>query len=136
MKVFIDTNILIDYLGKREGFYNNAKKVFALGLLGKHELVISALSIANTMYVAHKYNHTNIKEGLKKMFDFLSIADYSGIIAKDAILLEWSDYEDATQYLMAKNAGCACIITRNAKDFKKSELSIYEPEEFLKIPVT
>lgn len=133
MKVFVDTNVLIDYLGKREEFYDNAKKIFALGLLGKQELVISALSVANTMYIAHKYGHTKVRDGLKKVYDFLSVVDYTATIAKDAIDIGWKDYEDATQFLMAKNASCDCIVTRNGKDFKKSELPIYSPEDFLKI---
>lgn len=135
MKAFIDTNVLIDYLCKRENFYEDAKKVFALGLLGKYELVISALSVANIMYVAHKYGHNKVSNGLMKLFDFISIVDYTGAIAKDAVLLGWSDYEDATQYMMAKDAGCGCIITRNVKDFKKSELIIYKPDAFLKLPI-
>lgn len=135
MKVFVDTNVLIDYLGKREEFYENAKKVFALGLLGKHELVISSLSVANTMYVAHKYEHTKVSDGLKKMFSFLSVVDYTATIAKEAIDLGWNDYEDATQHLMAKSADCSCIVTRNGKDFKKSELTICSPEDFISLAV-
>lgn len=131
MKAFVDTNILIDYLGEREGFYENAKKVFTLGLLAKYELFISSLSVANTMYVANKYGRTKVSDGLKKMFNFVNVVDYTGVIAKDAISLGWKDYEDAIQYLMAKAADCDCIVTRNGRDFRKSDIAVYVRKSFL-----
>ena len=33
MRVFIDTNILIDFVANREGFSEDADKLFALGIL-------------------------------------------------------------------------------------------------------
>ena len=49
MRIFIDTNILIDFLSIRDKFYEDAKKIFTLGLLRKHESVISSLSIASAL---------------------------------------------------------------------------------------
>lgn len=51
MKVFADTNILIDFLADREKFYEDAKKIFALGLLNKQQLAISALFDKSTLPV-------------------------------------------------------------------------------------
>ena len=34
MRVFIDTNILIDFVVNREGFSEDADKLFALGITG------------------------------------------------------------------------------------------------------
>lgn len=135
MKVFVDTNILIDFLSHREKFYNDAKKVFALGLLHRHDLIISALSIANTMYIAHKYGYENIKAGLESMFKFLEVADYKKEFVKGALSLGWKDYEDATQFLSAKYNDCDCIVTRNKKDFEKALIQIFTPQEFLSLPI-
>ena len=44
MKVFVDTNVLIDYLCKREPFFVPAKTIFALCYMGKIEIVMSSLS--------------------------------------------------------------------------------------------
>ena len=35
MRVFIDTNILIDFVVNREGFSEDADKLFALGITGR-----------------------------------------------------------------------------------------------------
>lgn len=129
------TNVLIDFLCKREPFYENAKKVFALGLLGKHELVVSALTVADTMYVARKYDRSKVSEGLKSMFEFISVVDFTGSAAKEAIAIGWNDYEDSIQYITAKEAGCSCIVTRNEKDFKKSSLAVCSPEKFINLPI-
>ena len=52
MRVFIDTNILIDFVANREGFSEDADKLFALGITGDIKLMTSALSYVTAMYVA------------------------------------------------------------------------------------
>lgn len=123
MNIFVDTNVLLDSLVHREKFEENASKVLSLGLLG-HNLHVSSLSIANIMYIAHKYDYNAIKETVKGIFDFINVADYKSSIVKSALSLDWKDYEDATQYLTAMDVGCDCIVTRNGKDFKKSSLPV------------
>lgn len=39
MRVFIDTNILIDFVVNREGFSEDADKLFALGITGDIKLM-------------------------------------------------------------------------------------------------
>lgn len=51
MKVFVDTNILIDYVCRREPFFLPAKAIFAFGYLGKSQIAVSALSIVNSVYI-------------------------------------------------------------------------------------
>ena len=76
MKVFLDTNILIDFVCKRNGFYEEAKKIFALGYLGRIEIGTSALSIVNSMYVGKKYGLPLVKERIKSALDFLTVNDF------------------------------------------------------------
>lgn len=44
MKVLIDTNVILDVLCKREGFFEDADKIFKLCEVKKIEGYISALS--------------------------------------------------------------------------------------------
>ena len=55
MRVYIDTNILIDYVCQRNEFADAANRLVALGYMGKVKLQTSALSYVTAMYVAHKY---------------------------------------------------------------------------------
>lgn len=54
MRVFIDTNIFLDLLCRRERFLADSLKVFDLAVDGKLELLISDLSIANIKYITRK----------------------------------------------------------------------------------
>jgi len=49
-----------------------------------------------------------------------------------AIDSSFADFEDALQNFAAENhATVSIIITRNSKDFKKSNLAVMSPKEFL-----
>ena len=52
MKVFIDTNIFLDILCKREQFVDDALSIFDMAVDNLIELQISDLSIANQIYHA------------------------------------------------------------------------------------
>ena len=64
MKVYVDTNVLIDFVCQRVDFAASANRLMALGSMGKVQLQISALSYVTAMYVAHKYEYQNVKESL------------------------------------------------------------------------
>jgi predicted nucleic acid-binding protein len=50
-KLFVDTNIVIDLLSRREPYYDEAATLFSLADKNQVELSISSLTIANTSYV-------------------------------------------------------------------------------------
>ena len=54
MKVYVDTNVLVDFVCNRQGFVEEAKKLFAHGYMEEYELMTSALSIVNAVYIGHK----------------------------------------------------------------------------------
>lgn len=54
MRVFIDTNVFLDLLFRREGFLADSLRVFDLAVDGKLEILISDLSIANIKYITRK----------------------------------------------------------------------------------
>lgn len=51
MRLFADTNILVDFVCRREPFASDAKRLFAHGYIGDFELQTSALSFVNAMYI-------------------------------------------------------------------------------------
>ena len=52
-------------------------------------------------------------------------------VIEQALTSDFKDFEDALQYFSAKKCGAEAIITRNKKDFKASELPLYQPTEYL-----
>lgn len=51
MRAYVDTNILVDLVLSRQEFLPNAQRVFAIGYAGEAQLVVSALSFVNTVYL-------------------------------------------------------------------------------------
>lgn len=132
-KLFIDTNIVLDLLAKREPFYESSAKVFSLADRKVIQLSVSSLTFANTNYVLSKLKSANeAKEILRKFKLLVHIVSLSEKIVDLALNdSEFKDFEDGLQYYSAIESNQDIIITRNQKDFKSSLLSIMSPEEFL-----
>ncbi|MBO5157730.1 MAG: PIN domain-containing protein [Prevotella sp.] len=123
--------MIIDFVCKRDNFYNNAKKIFALGYLGELELRMSSLSIINTMYIGKKYGIATIKERLKAILKFVEVYSIETDIVIEALDSDWEDYEDAVQFKSATKVYADCIVTRNKKDFTRSDIPVYTVDELL-----
>ncbi len=133
MRAYIDTNILIDLVFSRQEFLPDAQRVFAIGYAGEAQLVVSALSFVNAVYLGRKYKFpmNDVLSKLRMIADFVDVADLSGQNVVDMLTSGWRDYEDATQYRSAVDEQADCIVTRNKKDFKASTLPVLSPVEFL-----
>lgn len=129
MRVYVDTNVLIDFVCQRDVFAEPANKLMALGCMGKIKLQASALSYVTTMYVAHKYGYQNVKESLMALTQFLDVQDLQAKTVIEMLSSNWKDYEDATQNQTALLSNADCIVTRNKKDFSLSSLPVYTANE-------
>ncbi len=132
MRAYIDTNILVDLVFAREKFLQDAQRIFALGYANEVQLVVSALSFVNTVYLGRKYKYPidEVYSKLRLIAEFVDVADLSGRNVVDVLNSDWRDYEDATQYRSAIDEQADCIITRNKKDFKASIIAVLTPKEF------
>jgi predicted nucleic acid-binding protein len=133
--VFIDTNIIIDFITERQPFDEAANKIFSLADTKDVLLLTSSLSFANAYYVIEK-TKVNSKEELRKTFTNLKmlieiIPVTSSIIDRSLADLLFSDFEDAVQYYAAIKKNCNCIITRNLKHFKKSKIPVFSSSDFI-----
>lgn len=132
-KLFVDTNIVLDLLAKREPFDVESRQIFSLADINEVELVVSSLSIVNINYILN---------------DVMKIKDSRSIIGKFKVLVssyelndkivelalndyDFRDFEDGIQYYTALESQCELIITRNLKDFKKAGIPVFSPKEYL-----
>ena len=132
MKLFWDTNVMLDFLGERDPFYISSAKIATLADKREIKIIASALSYATISYFLTKY------EGLKKTKDKLrkfkvisEICELDELIIEKGLNSDFSDFEDSLQYFSALRTECDIIITRNGKDFKKSQIPVMTPNEFL-----
>jgi predicted nucleic acid-binding protein len=97
IKLFVDTNIVIDLLSKRKPFYIEAQELFSIAAESKSiTLYISALTVANTHYILSKFHHTfMVREILSKLQPLVSILSLDDEIINKAISSNFKDFEDA-----------------------------------------
>lgn len=68
------------------------------------------------------------------MRKFKVIAETSALtdtIINKGLSSKFADFENSLQYYCAVKTECHIIITRNAKDFKESDIPVLTPDEYL-----
>ena len=132
-KIFIDTNIVIDLLSRREPLYEEAAELFSLADKKQVELSVSSLTIANTSYVLmRQMDSSKAKSVLRKLRLILKTLPLDDKIIGLALNDEtFPDFEDGLQYFTALELEQDIIITRNLKDFKTSKLPTMTAKQFI-----
>ena len=131
-KIFLDTNIVIDFLGEREGFYKPAAKIMTLADQKKIKILTSPSSISNIYYLLSKYENTKIAlDKIRKFKVLCSTSMMDNEVVEKAINSDFKDFEDAMQYFSALASDCDLIVTRNEKDFKNAMIPVINGESYL-----
>lgn len=130
-RIFIDTNVIIDVLMRREGYLSSAR-VLALSKEKDIFLFVSVLTMANIAYILRKTLRGNdFYNEMKKLSCLLNVVDTTNGHFLSALELQAKDFEDALQYYCAVSNQCEIIVTRNKKDFNFSSINVLTPEECL-----
>lgn len=131
-KVFLDTNIVIDFLGERVPFYESAAKILTLADKKIIKIFTSPITFSTAYYILAKYEGS--KTALEKIRKFKLLCSTSIMddeVIEKAIHSDFTDFEDALQYFSTIATNCAIIITRNEKDFKHALIPVLNPESYL-----
>lgn len=133
MRVFLDTNILLDAIVERQDsrFNDNAKVILQLGKDGAIELFMSVLSIPTIAYVLKNISGNDKKRIIKNLCAIVTplpaLPEHI-----DGMLDSMMDYiEDSLQVQSAKSGNCDLIITRDRNDFKNAGFPFLSPDDFL-----
>lgn len=130
--VFVDTNIVINLLQKRDEFYKEAQELFTLADRKKVKLYISALTFANTYYILSRfYSSDEAKKILSKFKVLVEVLPTTDKIIELALASDFKDFEDAIQFYTALESSLEAIITRNKKDFKNNLIPVFSAKEYL-----
>lgn len=133
MRIFLDTNILLDVFLKREQFYKESMTVLSLCQEKKHEGWISMVTVSNLFYIGSKLvGKKEALEVIETLMGFLQVTGGNTQTVFNALEYDFSDFEDALQNSCANDVEeMNAIITRNSKDFKNSHYPIFTPTEFV-----
>lgn len=130
-KLFLDTNVVIDLLAKREGFYKAAVALFTLSYKKEIILYVSPMTYATAAYLLRKQGEAQVKQLLRNLRLLSEVTTANDMVVDDALASSFKDYEDALQYYSALKHNVDCIITRNIIDFKNAKIPVLSPDEFL-----
>lgn len=128
-RVFLDTNILVDYIQARAGG-DDAKQLLMRGRDGEVSLFASFLTFANMAYILN--GKADIYELFAILTSFITVLPMDSDQLQAALLHRAKDFEDMLQYQCAKVAGCDIIVTGNKRLFKEfSDLPLMTANELL-----
>lgn len=130
-KIYLDTNIIIDLIADRKPFSKYAIQLFTNAEAKQIQLFASSHSIATTHYLLKKYlSEKQLRAVLDSLLDYVTVVAVDIDVLKKALRSAHKDFEDAIQVLCAATIEkIDCIVTRNTKDFKASEIPVLTPEE-------
>lgn len=134
--LFIDSDIVLDVLTNRVEHYESSSAIFRLFEDGLVKLYTTPSIIINTQYIGQKVlSKEKCRQGIKYLLAYFEILDSNKKTILEAYNSSFTDIEDAIQFYTVKNSGLVdYIITRNTKDYKKSDskIPVLTPIQFLK----
>jgi predicted nucleic acid-binding protein len=133
-ELFIDTDVIIDFLIDRKPHSREAAIIFTLIEQKKLRGNSSSLTFSNLYYILRKIEtHNKVISKLDSLSKILSILKVEEQTIKKALSSGFADFEDSIQYFCAlDNKKISVIITRNIKDYKNSEIPVMTPGDYLK----
>jgi len=131
-KVFIDTDVILDFMIAREPFAMDAARIFSLSERKQISICTTGLVFSNAYYVLRKLgSHQKVMEKLSQLAKLIDIITLSKASVLQALDSKFGDFEDALQHYAALSENVKTIVTRNVKDFKNSELAVLTPDQYL-----
>lgn len=129
--IFLDTNVVIDFLADRKPFSLDAARLFEFSLSGEARIYISSVSYNNIYYILRQsLSEFATMKLLNELAEISEILDVTKAVIQQALKSGFKDFEDAIHYYCAVTLSkIECIVTRNSKAFKKSFLAIMTPGE-------
>ena len=130
-KIFLDTNIIVDLIADRKPFSKHSIEIFKKAEEKKIKLFTSSHSIATTHYLLKKYlDEKNLRDVLYNLLDYVTVIAVDTDILKKGLRSRHKDFEDSIQILCASSVEkIDCVVTRNIKDFRDSEILVLSPDE-------
>jgi predicted nucleic acid-binding protein len=132
-KVFIDTDIILDVLAKREPHFKFAAHLLSLADTGKIKIGVSSLTFSNLNYMLSKqFGSAEARKVLVRFKTLVQVLTVNDKIIELALGSNFKDFEDAIQYYCAINNNYKTLLTRNLKDYKAAKIPVMTAESFLK----
>lgn len=133
--VLLDSDILLDFFLDREPHSNYTSYVLSQIELNKLNGYLTAVIISNVYYLLRKVStHDRVMKKLNQLMTLTDVLLIDKQIILKAMNSKFKDFEDAMQNYACESYGSIdLILTRNTKDYKRSEISVMTPEQYYKM---
>ncbi len=130
----IDTDVILDFFFDRMPFSDYAAQIFSACESKLIQGCVTPVIFSNTYYLLRQTaRHAKVIEKLNQLLTITDVLIMDKKVVYQALNSGFMDFEDALQNFAAVNKGnIDAIITRNVKDFKKSEIGVLTPDSFVK----
>lgn len=132
MRLFVDTNVVLDVLAQREPWFNDSSRLLAHIEQGRGTGHIAAHTLTALHYLLSK--HLGQQKTAAVLIDLSALLQVEPVdlqVLQQALALGWGDFEDAVQAVTAARCQADYLLTRNPRDFKQSLVPVITPSEFV-----
>jgi predicted nucleic acid-binding protein len=133
-KVLIDTDVLLDFFFDRHPFAEYSAQVIGLCETRQITGFVTPVIYSNVYYILRQTaRHNKVIEKLKQLLMITEVLIMDKEVISNALNSGFKDFEDSLQNFAAmKNGEIDVILTRNLKDYSKSEIGVLTPESYIK----
>lgn len=132
MKLFLDVNVVLDVLARREPWFVDAARLLAVIERGEASGHIAAHTVTPLRYLLCR--HLGPKETAARLMDIMALLAVEPVdrdTLQQALALGWPDFEDAVQAVVAMQCRADKLLTRKPKDFRLSPVPVTSSAEWL-----
>ena len=133
MTVLIDTDVVLDYMLRREPFADAVFNCIDYLTVNKSNIWLTASTVTDIYYVSNRTlkKASAAKKIVATLLHSYQVAAVSKTDCINALCSQCVDYEDALTSICAERVKAKYIITRNLKGFNESSIPAISPEAYL-----
>ena len=134
-RILIDTDVILDFFFDRKPYSHHSAFILSRCERGLLDGFVTPVIMSNLYYLLRRTaKHEKVIEKIKQLLTILHVLPMDRFVIEKALNSKFKDFEDALQNYAAINYGeVEAIVTRNVKDYRKSEIGVLTPESFVKL---
>ncbi len=132
-RIFLDANVLVTVLCNEYPRFGACARVLSLADDKRFEVYTSPLCLAIGAYFAEKKSGKKLaRKKIALLAEKLEVTTMGPkAVERTMADARITDIEDGFQYFSAVDAGCACIVTYDKRDWKFASMEVLAPEDLL-----
>ncbi len=133
-RVFLDSDIILDFCQKRE-FFPMAARLMQAALDHEIEALTSAGGLRDVFYLARKgCGEQKARLIIEDLMKVVKVRSLDAVMWAEALASPMKDTEDALQVACARRQAALFLVTRNIRDYRGiTDPQIFPPEAMLAI---